>query len=224
MSTPENLPRLDRRAAIKWMLTAAASVALLDRDSLGADKMAVPVPGAAAAAAGKGYGTDPDLLREYKPGELWPLSFTPAQRIAAAALCDTIIPADATSPNASSLGVHDFIDEWISAPYPAQQKDRPIVLEGLDWLDAESRRRFSADYADLVVSQRRALCDDICHVPKAKPEFKPAAHFFQKFRDLTAGGFYTTKEGMKDIGYVGNIPLATFDGPPPEVLKKLGLV
>jgi hypothetical protein len=28
---------------------------------------------------------------------------------------------------------------------------------------------------------------------------------------------------MKDIGYVGNTPLATFDGPPAEVLKKLGL-
>jgi hypothetical protein len=29
--------------------------------------------------------------------------------------------------------------------------------------------------------------------------------------------------GMKDIGYVGNVPLATFDGPPIEALKKAGL-
>jgi hypothetical protein len=29
---------------------------------------------------------------------------------------------------------------------------------------------------------------------------------------------------MKDIGYVGNIPLAEFNGPPREVLEKLGLV
>ena len=28
---------------------------------------------------------------------------------------------------------------------------------------------------------------------------------------------------MKDIGYVGNVALASFDGPPPEVLKHLGL-
>jgi hypothetical protein len=28
---------------------------------------------------------------------------------------------------------------------------------------------------------------------------------------------------MKDIGYVGNVPLASFDGPPTEVLRKLGL-
>jgi hypothetical protein len=28
---------------------------------------------------------------------------------------------------------------------------------------------------------------------------------------------------MKDIGYVGNRPLLTFDGPTPEALKHLGL-
>jgi hypothetical protein len=28
---------------------------------------------------------------------------------------------------------------------------------------------------------------------------------------------------MKDIGYVGNKALATFHGPPPDALRKLGL-
>jgi hypothetical protein len=28
---------------------------------------------------------------------------------------------------------------------------------------------------------------------------------------------------MKDIGYMGNVPLEKFDGPPPAVLKKAGL-
>ena len=60
-------------------------------------------------------------------------------------------------------------------------------------------------------------------VAKATPEFQPAARFFKRFRDLTAGGFYTTPEGMKDIGYTGNVPLPEFAGPPPEVLAKLGL-
>ena len=41
--------------------------------------------------------------------------------------------------------------------------------------------------------------------------------------DLTAGGFYTTPIGMKDIGYTGNVPLERFDGPPIEALKKAGL-
>jgi hypothetical protein len=28
---------------------------------------------------------------------------------------------------------------------------------------------------------------------------------------------------MKDIGYVGNVAMEKYDGPPPEVLKELGL-
>jgi len=28
---------------------------------------------------------------------------------------------------------------------------------------------------------------------------------------------------MKDLGYVGNVPLARFEGPPPELVRKLGL-
>jgi len=43
------------------------------------------------------------------------------------------------------------------------------------------------------------------------------------FRDLAAGGYYTTPEGMKDLSYTGNVALSAFAGPPPEVLKALGL-
>ena len=68
-----------------------------------------------------------------------------------------------------------------------------------------------------------AIADDICSTAKAAPEFAKAAKFFAKFRDLTAGGFYTTPVGMKDIGYTGNVALEKFDGPPLEALKKAGL-
>jgi hypothetical protein len=38
-----------------------------------------------------------------------------------------------------------------------------------------------------------------------------------------AAGFYPTPQGWKDIQYIGNVPLAKFDGPPPEALKYLNL-
>jgi hypothetical protein len=117
-----------------------------------------------------------------------------------------------------------FIDEWISAPYPGHENDRKIVMEGLAWIDAESRKRFGADFVNLVTRQKNAICDDICYAPNARPEFRPAAQFFRRFRDLTSGGYYTTPEGMKDIGYVGNVAIEKFEGPPREVLQKLGLV
>jgi hypothetical protein len=204
--------RIDRRTAIKWV-AMAATLPWLQRHGAGA----------AAPAAIRGYGSDPELNRVYAPGELWPLSLPPHMRRAAAALCDVIIPADAESPAASAIGVVDFIDEWISAPYDTQRADRETILRGLAWLDAESQRRFGNLFAGLTDVQKTAICDDICYLPRAKPQFADAATFFATYRDLTAGGFYTTPAGTKDLKYVGNVPLTRFDGPPPEVLRKVGL-
>ena len=35
--------------------------------------------------------------------------------------------------------------------------------------------------------------------------------------------FYTTKEGMDDVGYVGNVPLPRWDPPPAAALRHVGL-
>ncbi len=214
MSTPE-LPRLDRRTALKWMVTASAAMAISDRPLLGQQ---------AASPATKGYGTDPLLNKEYAPGDFWPLTMTDHQRKTAAALCGFIIPAEGAVPSAADLKVHDFIDEWISSPYPDQQGDRETVLSGLAWIDTEAGKRFGKDFAALDHAQMAAIADDICHAPDAKPELAAGAKFFAKLRDLTASGFYTTPEGMKDIGYLGNMPLIEFKGPSPEILKKLGVL
>jgi hypothetical protein len=205
-------PRMDRRQAIKWMLAASATVSTLHLRSFGA-----------TPPAASGYGTDPNLLESYKPGDLWPLTLTKPQRRATTALCDVMLPADDRSPAASTLRVPDFIDEWISAPYPEQRADRREILDGLDWLDRESRRRFDKDFADLNGKQQRRICDDIAYEPSAGAKFKSAARFFTRFRNLAAGGFYTTPQGWKDIQYLGNVPLTRFDGPPPEVLAFLKL-
>jgi hypothetical protein len=203
---------LSRRAAIQWIVTAGAAVSVLEWRAF-----------AAPPATATGYGTDPVLTDSYNPGDLWPLTLTDPQRRVASALCDVIIPADGKSPAASAVHVVDFIDEWISAPYPAQQAQRGTILDGLTWLEQEAKRRFKASFASLTTAQQQAICDDICHLPMAAPAFKDASVFFAAFRDLTASGYYTTKTGWDDIGYVGNVPLAKYEGPPPEVLKYLGL-
>lgn len=203
---------MDRRTTLQWMLAASAA--------LGAEVSAGATP---ARKAGKGYGTDPKLTPTYRSGELWPLTLSPEQSRTAQALCGLIIPADEHSPSAAQLKVHLFIDEWISAPYPDQLKDRDVILPGLAWLDAESRSRFHKPFAELDVAAQSQIADDICWVQKAKPEHQAAARFFKRFRDLTAGGFYTTPEGSKDLGFVGNVPSVTFDGPPLKVLQIVGV-
>lgn len=204
--------QLDRRQTIQWMLAASAV--------LGTEVSAGATP---ARKAGNGYGTDPSLTKSYRSGELWPLSFTPEQARTAQALCGLIIPADEQSPSAAQLKVHLFIDEWISAPYPGHDKDKALVAKGLAWLDGESGKRFGKRFDQLDVAQQSQIADEICWVEKAKPEHAEAARFFKRFRDLTAGGFYTTPEGSKDLGYVGNVPSVTFDGPPLKVLQIVGV-
>jgi hypothetical protein len=218
---------MDRRRTLKWML-AASAMPLLARRAPAEGVPAALTDGAAALTEGapvapQGYGTDPDLTKIHHPGDFWPLTLTPAQRRAAAGLCDVIIPADAHSPSASSVGVVDFLDEWVSAPYPNQREDRALILEGLLWMDAEASRRFAKQFADLDESAQRAICDDICYEKSARLQFAAAAKFFARYRDLTAGGFYTSPEGRKDLGYIGNVPLLKFSGPPAEVLRKVGL-
>lgn len=212
MGSSDDLPRMDRRVAIQWMLSAAATFAARDHLAIAAD----------APVRAKGYGPDPVMAKIYKPGDLWPLTLTEPQRRTAGALCDVIIPADDASSSASSVGVPDFIDEWISSPYPAQAGDRRVILEGLEWFDEEARRRFSKPFADLTHDQQTAICADVASA-KVKPEHRKPASFFKRYRDLTAGGYYTTPEGMQAIGYVGNRPTATFEGPPIEALKHVGL-
>jgi hypothetical protein len=196
------MSELDRRTAIKWVMAASAALKL---PSVSFDALA-------ATPATQGYGKDPDLMKVYKAGELWPLTFSKEQRATATALSDLIIPADDTSPAASSVGVVDFIDEWISAPYPEHAVDRKTVLDGLSRIESEAQRRFSTTFAKLPASQMSTIADAMIEDP-----------FFVRYRALTAGGFYTTPVGFRDLKYVGNVPMAAFEGPTPEILKRLGL-
>lgn len=214
--------RIDRRQALKWIGVAAASAALFPHAS--AQGRLQRQPGAPVPAGGNRIGWDPVLNKTYAPGDLWPLTLTAKQRRAAAALTDLILPPDNPGDKLpSQLGVQDFVDEWISSPYDETAKDRPIIVEGLDWLDAEAQRRFHHDFAELSEPQKCAIADDICGKTPVKKEFKSAQAFFGRFRYLAASGYYTTPQGWKDIGYTGNVPMVEFPGPTPEALKHLGL-
>ena len=221
-------PRLTRRDAMQWVLAAVAASAAP------ADLFAQPAPAQDfgrhmanlkpdPSLNGKGYGLDADLLKIYKPGAFWPLTFTPEQRRTTKALADVIIPRDQYGPAASEVGVVEMLDEWISAPYPMQQADRPIILEGLAWIEDESTKRFGKPFAELSDVRYQEICDDICHMHWGKPHFSKAAWFFNLFRTRVAGAYYCTPAGWDAIGYVGNVALPKFDGPPKEVLEKLGL-
>lgn len=204
---------MDRRTTMKWVLAAGAAWPVLG----------TRVTAANSPITARGYGTDPNLIEPHRPGEFWPLTLSTAQQQMAGILSDIIIPADEHSRSASAVGVVDFIDEWISAPYPNYQRDRSVVLGGFAWLDAEGVRRFSKQFSQLDSNQQLTICNDICDEARATAERGDAARFFALYRDLTAGGFYSSPMGRKDLNYIGNVPLAKFDGAPVELLKALKL-
>lgn len=133
-------------------------------------------------------------------------------------LADIIIPRDAKSGSASDAKVPAFI-EFIVKDLPYHQLP---IRGGLKWLDLECYKRYEKPFIGATHQQRISIVDDIAYPEKAKAEMKTGVSFFNRMRDLTASGFYTTEMGIKDIGYVGNAP-NQWAGVPIEVLKKYGL-
>ena len=167
-----------------------------------------------------GYGTDPDLLHPSVP---WPNTLTEAQLQTVSTLADILIPAEDEHPAASALGVPQVLDEWISAPYPAQRQHRTIILSGLVWIEQEAQRRFDTKFTDCKQEQQLSIIDDIAH-PGAltDPRFTRPAEFFDGMRRLVVGFYYTTPQGTMELGYLGNVPIAgDYPGPSDLAMRHL---
>jgi len=134
----------DRRTTIKWMLSVAASMPLLNQRSWSQEVTALP--------AYRGYGTDPDLTKLYRPGDAWPLTLSRRSGGRPRRFAMSLFPMTALA-NAEGVGVVDFIDEWVSAPYPRQAADRPSVLEAWPGWTPRPCLRFEKYFAELDPSQ-----------------------------------------------------------------------
>lgn len=168
----------------------------------------------AASTTKEASGYDPKLGLAKK--DLWPRTLNKSQLPLVAALTDIILPGDVDSPSGSALQIPDFIDEWISAPYTAQQNDRSAIIAGLNWINKEARKRFKKGFTKLTRTQQLAICNDISDPITAKPFYDSAVAFFLNFQKLTYGAFYTTEIGKTELG---NNPLPTFELPAREEKK-----
>jgi hypothetical protein len=212
---------ISRRVTLAWVAAASASPwAIVQTEPAQAQTAAgLWQEVSLTAITGPGYGQDPNLL---KPSAPWPLTLTADQRAVLRIAADLILPADAHSPSGAALHLDAFVDEWVSAPYQQQQRDRVIILSGLAWLDAESTARFGKNFAQASDTERRAIFDSIAFRAKLQPGYERPAFFFARLRGLLMGGFYSLPEGMKDIGYIGNAPMTgAYPGPTPEALAHL---
>lgn len=134
-----------------------------------------------------------------------------------AVLADIIIPKDDNSPSATEVGVPDFI-EFIVKDLPSYKLP---MRGGLKWLDIHAQKRFNNVFVNCNSKEQISIVDEIAYPKKAKPEVSQGVSFFNTMRDLTASGYYTTKEGITEIGYVGNRP-GVWTGVPEDVWKAYG--
>ena len=208
---------VDRRVTLKWLLGAVAASGVPLNGAYAAAPAAPtwPEPNPAAITA-PGYGTDPKLLEPVVP---WPRTLSPAELRTVAALCDTILPAEGAWPAPSAIGIQDFIDEWVSAPYPEQSSDRPLLLAGLAWLEAAALARHARSYAALDPPARATILRDAA---EADPRGR---RFLDRMKFLTTGAYYTSEAGVEELGYIGNVALeGDYPGPTEEALAHLDRV
>lgn len=134
-------------------------------------------------------------------------------------LCDLIIPADDRSVSATHAGVPEFIDDWLDFRKREDGNDglASQILGGLSWLDHESNRQFGKDFAAAAPAQQKQLLDRIAWPEKAAAEDHRWVAFFNRFRDLTVSGFFSSEAGIADLPYLGNKAVAEWKGCDPAV-------
>lgn len=229
---------MSRRDALKCLGLIAAGGSALIGDSIATpafafndDKNAGHWPDLALKpVSARGYGKDPNLI--VAPQAPWPLIMSPEEYAMTASLCEIIVPREGDIPSAKELNVSDVINEWISAPYPWQQSDRALMMPLLTWLNDEANMRFNSKFMSITSAQQLSIIDNIAYLNEnIGAQFMRPARAFARWRSLILAAFFTTAEGMKDIGYMGNVPInGDYPGPSAEayahlddVLDDLGL-
>lgn len=163
------------------------------------------------------YGRTPEeqaIIEELQEQEF----YTEEEMKTISVIADIIMPGDDSHKPASEVGVPEFI-EFITKDIPAHKIP---MRGGLRWLKNESYKRYEKDFLEISDSERIDIFEDIAYPLDVKPEFSQGAQFFSRIRNLVTTGYFTSKEGIEYLGYVGNRP-NVWDGVPQDVLDKHGL-
>lgn len=135
-------------------------------------------------------------------------------------LCALILPANDSFGSATDAGAPDFI-EFMVKDYPEFQ----VTLRGgLMWLDHKSNTEYGTEFKITPEAQQKELLDTIAFYDPEIPMDKHPLEiqFFSLMRNLTLTGYYTSKMGIEDLGYKGNMP-NVWDGVPQDVLEQHGV-
>ena len=155
-----------------------------------------------------------------RSGQFQPRFFTAHEWETVRVLVDLIIPRDARSGSATDAGVPEYMDFLLA---DGSDDQRTAFRGGLSWIDIECRKRFGKTFLECAANQRTTVLDAIAFPAKAPQDLSHGVAFFNRFRDLTASGFWSSKMGVADLQYMGNTFVPAWTGCPPQALAKLGV-
>ena len=146
-------------------------------------------------------------------GSYTPKYFSAPQYAALVVLCDMILPKDEKSGGAVEAGAPEFVDLLTSE----NEKYQLRLGGGLFWLDAYATDHYGKVFLECTPEQRKEVLDLIAFRKNAKqdPSLSQGVSFFSFLRNMTCDGYYTSKIGIADLGYIGNTSLREFPGCPP---------
>ncbi|MDQ8169739.1 MAG: gluconate 2-dehydrogenase subunit 3 family protein [Gemmatimonadota bacterium] len=203
------MSEMNRRDALQHLLAVPAGMVIAPEV---VERAAAHVEAALAPAtpeASSEQGAQPAARAAYSPKQ-----FTTDEWRLLRVLVDYVIPRDVRSGSATDAGVPEFMDFMLGESAGM----RTWMKNGLGWMNAECRARFGKGFVSCTDTQRRVVLDAIAYPKKAAPELKPGVDFFNNLRNLTASGFFSSRVGIKDLGYIGNVPVAKWEGTPPQVM------
>jgi len=147
-----------------------------------------------------------------RAGKYAPKYFTAKQYETLTSLCDTIIPKDERSGGAVDAGAPEFIDLLTSENPEFQNR----LGGGLMWLDSYCLDHYGKLYMETTPEQRKEIIELIAYRKNAKanPELHQGVAFFAFLRNMTCDGFYTSKIGIEDLQYIGNVTRSEWPGCP----------
>jgi len=124
-------------------------------------------------------------------GAWQPRLLTAQQAALLAELVDVIIPATDT-PGAKEALAHVFVDLYVKDCHPEAQ--RRVFLEGLDGLDALSRKQRGRDFLKLSAEERLALLKQLERESWERNE-PVEKSFIRMLKNLTLVGFFSSQAG-----------------------------
>jgi gluconate 2-dehydrogenase gamma chain len=152
-----------------------------------------------------------------------PKFFTAKEFRTVRVLADYVIPRDDKSGSATDAKAPEYMD-FVLNDELTNENNRIAMRGGLAWLDNECRKRFDGKTFILATdAQRKQVLDDIAYPRKAKAEHSYGVTFFNRFRDMTAAGFYSSKMGWDDLKYMGNVFNPGWNGCGDAANAKLGV-